>query len=423
METSSEILTQERAKFLLDLAKSYNEEREKKLGELPFRYNVLEEVRVNENAHTRLLMHLLKHERAFTDFASWLEKEHPLKQSLSMEGRPLIDVEFNGIDGLIRERKKYAVIVENKVCGAVDQERQLGRYINECVDLGYAEDQIYILYLVDRPGKEPSEQTLEDYKEEFEGRTLVLSYTEDIIPWMQKFLDALESNKQEKEKLLRSGVVQYLDYLKMTFMNSHHIDMEEWLKEYVAGKVSSDKAELSERQIIDALTPDIDVLKVLLSDAKRLRARSYLEIWKGEIEESYKDKKKAENVSVSQALEGENLDYPQIRISYQLDEDKAPFDVLVEFGVEEDKVYVGLGKHHNATAEQDLSLQKKMEKGPTKGKRKVVYWSLPDAKGRQAGWYGFYKVEPGEVMTKFDKLVAALKELGAKPVPAESAEK
>lgn len=205
----------------------------------------------------------------------------------------------------------------------------------------------------------------------------------------------------------------------MTFMNSHHIDMEEWLKEYVAGKVSSDKAKLSERQIIDVLTPDIDVLKVLLSDAKRLRARSYLAIWNDDIKAVYEGK--YGNVSVSQALEGENLDYPQIRISYQLDEDKAPFDVLVEFGVEEDKVYVGLGKHHNATAEQDLSLQKKMEKGPTKGKRKVVYWSLPDAKGRQAGWYGFYKVEPGEVMTKFDKLVAVLEELGAKPVPAEEA--
>ena len=54
--------------------------------------------------------------------------------------------------------------------------------------------------------------------------------------------------------------------------------------------MSHDKAELSERQIIDALTPDIDVLKGLLSDAKRLRARSYLKIWKGEIEDSYKKK-------------------------------------------------------------------------------------------------------------------------------------
>ena len=44
MEDDSKALTQEKAKFLLDLAKSYNEEREEELGKLPFRYNVLEEV-------------------------------------------------------------------------------------------------------------------------------------------------------------------------------------------------------------------------------------------------------------------------------------------------------------------------------------------------------------------------------------------
>lgn len=414
METSSETLTQEEVNNLLDLVEKYRKEREQKLAELPFFYNVLEEVRVNENAHTRLLMRLLQYEPARTDFFKYLEGKGFPSPTMS---KPKITAEKHRIDGLIQEEGEYAIIIENKVCGAVDQEGQLGRYINLCVeDLKYKEEQIYILYLVDRPGQEPSEQTWDGYKEEFECRTLVLSYTEDIIPWMQKFLDALESNKQEKEKLLLSGTTQYLDYLKMTFMNSHHIDMEELLKKYIAEKVSRDKAELSERQIIDALTPNIDVLKVLLSDAKRLRARSYLEIWKGEIEDSYK--KKAENVSVSQALEGENLDYPKIRIPYQLDEDEAPFDVLVEFGVEEDKVYVGLSKHPNATKEQDSLLREKLKKGPTKNSRKVSNWSL-NRYGKKAGWYGWYEVDSDEAMTKFEKLIEALKELEAEPVPAK----
>lgn len=432
MEEDSKTLTQEELNRLLGLAESYNEEREKKLGKLPFRYNVLEEVRVNENAHTRLLMRLLEYKRARQHFFDYLGKGFA---SLEMPN-PKITAEKHRIDGLIQEEGKYAIIIENKVCGAVDQEGQLGRYIDLCVgDLKYEKEQIYILYLVDRPGKEPSEQTWVGYQEEFEGRTLVLSYTEDIIPWMQKFLDALESNKQEKEKLLLSGVTQYLDYLKMTFMNSHHIDMEEWLKEYIAEKVSRakkvshDKAELSERQIIDALTPDIDVLKVLLSDAKRLRARSYLEIWKGEIEDSYK--KKAENVSVSQALEGENLDYPKIRIPYQLDEDEAPFDVLVEFGVEEDKVYVGLSKYRNATAKQDSSLREKLEKGLWEGSPEDPAWHPTNKTekdiAKKRGWYGWCEVEPDKAMPIFDKLVTALEGeeegLKATPVPAGKAEK
>ena len=418
MEDDSKTLTQEEVNRLLDLAKSYNEEREKKLSELPFFYNILEEVRVNENAHTRLLMRLLEYKRARQHFFDYLGKGFA---SLEMPN-PKITAEKHRIDGLILEEGKYAIIIENKVCGAVDQEGQLGRYINLCVeDLKYKKEQIHILYLVDRPGQEPSEQTWDGYKEEFEGRTLVLSYTEDIIPWMQKFLDALESNKQEKEKLLRSGVAQYLDYLKMTFMNSHHIDMEEWLKEYIAKEVSRDKAELSERQIIDALTPDIDVLKVLLSDAKRLRARSYIKIWEEAIYE-----KNGGNVSVSQALEEENLDYPKIRIPYQLDEDKAPFDVLVEFGVEEDKVYVGLSKHHKAAAKQDSSLREKFEKGLSERSPEDPAWH-PTSKiekdiAKRRGWYGWCEVGPDEAMPTFDKLVAALVSK-ATPVPAGKAEK
>jgi hypothetical protein len=421
MGKSSKALTQDEVERLLeDLVETYRKEREKKLSKLPFRYNVLEEVRVNENAHTRLLMRLLEYEPARTDFFKYLKGFASLTMS-----KPKITVEKYRIDGLIQKEGEYAIIIENKVCGAVDQEGQLGRYIDLCVgDLKYEKEQIYILYLVDRPGKEPSEQAWRNYKEEFKNRFLVLSYTEGIIPWMQKFLDALESNKQEKEKLLLSGVTQYLDYLKMTFMNSHHIDMEEWLKEYIAEKVSHDKAELSERQIIDALTPDIDVLKGLLSDAKRLRARSYLKIWKGEIEDSYK--KKAENVSVSQALEGENLDYPKIRIPYQLDEDEAPFDVLVEFGVEEDKVYVGLSKHRNAADKQDSSLREKFEKGLSERSPEDPAWHPTSQKekdiAKRRGWYGWCEVEPDEAMPTFDKLVAALVSK-AKPVPAENAEK
>lgn len=421
MGKSSKALTQDEVERLLDLVGTYRKEREQKLSELPFFYTVLKEVQVNENAHTKLLKSLVDYKPALLHFVAWIKEKRALDLPISGEDSPGITTEEDYIDMLIQEGGKYAVIVENKVCGAVDQDRQLGRYINDCVGLGYKEHQIYVLYIVDRPGKEPTEQTWDGYKEEFKGRTLVLSYTEDIIPWMQKFLDALESNKQEKEKLLFSGVTQYLDYLKMTFMNSHHIDMEEWLKEYIAKnkKVSRrDKAELSERQIIDALTPDIDALEVLLSDAMRLRARSYIKIWEDEIEGVYK--KNGGNVSVFKDLTGEALNYPKIRIPYQLND--APFDVLVEFGVTEKKVYVGLGKHPNAAKEQDSLLREKLKKGPTKNSRKVSNWSL-NQYGKKAGWYGWYEVDFDEAMTKFEKLVEALKELGAKPVPAESAEK
>lgn len=97
MEEDSKTLRQEEVKDLLDLVEKYRKEREQKLGELPFRYNVLEEVRVNENAHTRLLMRLLEYKRARQHFFDYLGKGFA---SLEMPN-PKITAEKHRIDGLI----------------------------------------------------------------------------------------------------------------------------------------------------------------------------------------------------------------------------------------------------------------------------------------------------------------------------------
>ncbi|MBF1314754.1 MAG: hypothetical protein HXM99_08165, partial [Porphyromonadaceae bacterium] len=164
-------------------------------------------------------------------------------------------------------------------------------------------------------------------------------------------------------------------------------------------------------------------LEVLLSDAKRLRARSYIEIWKDAFEAAYKEN--GGNVSVSKDLTGGALDYPKIRIPYQLN--KAPFYVLVEFGVTEKKVYVGLGKHPNVTARQDAALRKKFEKGPSEASLKDLAWPSIGQKEKQIaerrGWYGYYNVIDENAITKFRELVDVLEELGATPVAAGKAEK
>lgn len=158
--TSSAIRTEdlESAKALLGLAENYRSKREEKLGELPFLYNVLEEVRVNENAHTRLLMRLLKYTPALLSFLTWLKEKYTSFDPPKVD-KPKITAEKHRIDGLIQEEEKYAIIIENKVCGAVEQEGQLGRYIDECEKLGYDQSDIYILYLFDIPGSYPSLQT------------------------------------------------------------------------------------------------------------------------------------------------------------------------------------------------------------------------------------------------------------------------
>jgi len=109
--TSSAIRTEdlESAKALLGLVENYRSKREEKLGELPFLYNVLEEVRVNENAHTRLLMRLLEYPPALLSFLDWLQEKYETFNPPKTY-KPKITAEKHRIDGLIQEKGKYAII-------------------------------------------------------------------------------------------------------------------------------------------------------------------------------------------------------------------------------------------------------------------------------------------------------------------------
>ena len=56
---------------------------------------------------------------------------------------PQITVEKRRIDLWIRERGKYAVIIENKVRDADDKIKQIERYIDMTIEEDYNEENIY----------------------------------------------------------------------------------------------------------------------------------------------------------------------------------------------------------------------------------------------------------------------------------------
>ena len=406
MGKPSKTWTQEEAKGLLDLTKSYNEEREKKLGELPFRYNVLEEVRVNENAHTRLLMRLLEYEEARTHFFEYLKPKCKGFNPPDISN-PEITVEKYRIDGLIQDRN-YAVIIENKVCGAVDQEGQLGRYINLCVgDLKYEKEQIYILYLVDRPGKEPSEQTWDGNKEEFSDRIRILSYKDDIIPWLEGLHNTLdiETDDREKTELLRSGITQYLEYLKQLFTTNQYKEMEKELRRFVEKELGLDK-ELVPEEKKDLLKKEVQSIDRLKSVLNELLCNSYVNCWRADLKE---------NRGLTRQFSQVDEVYPKAGIYMQID--GVEFPVLAEFAIEESRACIGIWCHE----EEGDKIKTKLDERTKDGlKEKVQMGNF----GRSKFWYCWRYVDPDEAMTKFNELVAALEEeLGAKPVPAESAEK
>ncbi len=407
MEVSSETLTQEEAKRLLDLAKSYNEEREQKLSELPFFYNILEEVRVNENAHTRLLMRLLQYEPARTDFFFKYLKGKDFASPKKMS-KPKITAEKYRIDGLIQEEGKYAIIIENKVCGAVDQEGQLERYIDKCKkDLKDDLEKVYILYLVNSPGQEPSEQTWGKYTpKDFKGRYLVLSYTEDIIPWLERLRNTLdmETDDREKTELLRSGITQYLEYLKQLFATNQYKEMDKELRRFVEKELGLDKESVPEgkKDLLKKEVQSIDRLKSVLNE---LLCNSYVNCWRADLKESYS--------SIRQFSQDDEV-YLKAGIYMQID--GVEFPILAEFAIEESRACVGIGYHEEEGDKIGTKLDNKLAKQDLKEKVQMGNF------GRSKFWYCWRYVDPDKAMTKFDELVEALKELGATPVPAEKAE-
>ena len=401
----------ESAKDLLGLVENYRSKREEKLGELPFLYNVLEEVRVNENAHTRLLMRLLEYPPALSSFLDWLhEKDETFNPPKTY--KPKITAEKHRIDGLIQEKGKYAIIIENKVCGAVEQEGQLGRDIDKCRELGYDQSDIYILYLFDRPGSYPSLQTWGEYRaEQFDGRYLVLSYEQDITPWLKNFLARCEGT-DEKTKVLREGVAQYLDYLKLLFKIDRYTMMKSELTRFIENELELSALFLdSPQETIDLLKDKLKSIDDLEAEVERLLKYYRIKAWGKDTEQEYRSAKVFIDAEVGKS-------YPKFGIHYQLE--GAPFVALAEYYIGKNHVYVGLGCHQGASEKRLSNIEEEFKHGPKKGDRKPEDWS--SEKSGSELWYGWYEVEPEKAMAKFNELVKDLESTEAKMVLKSEAE-
>lgn len=402
----------EATRALLGLVENYRSKREEKLGELPFLYNVLEKVRVNENAHTRLLMRLLEYPPALLSFLTWLKEKYTTFDPPKVD-KPKITAEKHRIDGLIQEEEKYAIIIENKVCGAVEQEGQLGRYIDKCRELEYPQSRIYILYLFDRPGNDPSPQTWgKEYKaEDFGGRYLVLSYKDDIIPWLKIFLAECEAT-DEKTQVLREGVAQYLDYLRLLFKIDRYTTMKSELTRFIEDELKLDDLFLcSPQETIAFLKDKLKSIDDLGGEVERLLKYYRIKAWGKDTEQRYSSAKVFIDAEVGKS-------YHKFGIHYQLE--GAPFVALAEYYIEESYVSVGLGCHQGASEKRLSNLEEVFKYAPKKGDKTAKGWKASDLGSKL--WYGWYEVEPEEAMAKFNELVRDLKSIGAEMVLKSEAE-
>ena len=180
--------------------------------------------RVNENGHTKVLAELLKTGFVCESFFRFLDRCFP--------GRGFNEIITIGFDNariscferwmdLYITVGDYKIIVENKVNGACDQDRQIDRYVSEVKKHGVGADKIFVLYLTAFGGF-PSEESLKEAKEILDcdkadgGRLFAISYLREILSWLNEIIGrCIENNlPAEKRDVFRSGLVQYRHHIE-----------------------------------------------------------------------------------------------------------------------------------------------------------------------------------------------------------------
>jgi len=227
---------------ILQFAEDYCQKLDEVKRDQPYHLNIIEELHINENAHSRILAKLLQYndkERKYVFLESLLKDINKKKKVFKCDFSkinvvsPEITQEKDRIDVLILDNDN-AIIIENKICGAKDQEKQLSRYIDRIQKKGYKKADIYIVYLT-KYYQSPSSDTWSSKREErnFSARFLNLSYIYDILSWLKKELDILPC----KEIELRSALEQYVNYLEILKKGD---EMDKNMKDFFKEKYEND---------------------------------------------------------------------------------------------------------------------------------------------------------------------------------------
>lgn len=202
---------------LITLSVNFKKTLDEEKLKLPYNINVIDELHINENAHSRILYKLLLYKDARGEYEilksliSYIINNYA--KASAFEGieveKPSITQEVERIDLWVRD-KTYAIIFENKIYNAQDQEAQLARYIDKTKAKGYREDQIFVIYL-SSTGEDPDEQSWKGYKPLYDDRYINLSFRNDILKWLKEMV---LPNIRIKDVYLQSAVTQYIDYLE-----------------------------------------------------------------------------------------------------------------------------------------------------------------------------------------------------------------
>lgn len=278
--------------YLFELVESVEKTKEEWLPQLPYHLNVIDELHINENAHSRILTKLLQYESESGkyDFLESLLTYIVAKRDCTSFGRikiekPQITHEKCRIDLWVRD-KEYAIIFENKVYNARDREHQLSKYINQTKQYNYREEQIFVVYLSSW-GQEPDKQSWGKYKNAFSGRYVNLSFRDDIIEWLK---EQVIPNIRDKDFYLKSAVLQYIDCLEGIYKKrtiDKEMNME--IRKVIEERLKLDKC-LDNSEKVRLLQSKIDDMDEILQQMETMQNEYRNKIfasWREEVASRY----------------------------------------------------------------------------------------------------------------------------------------
>ena len=183
-------------------------------------FNILEGTHAGENAHTRILVRLLRHPQIARSFLEFLAKCFDRPQLMpATDVVPQIDCFSEYVDARVRFGDQV-IIIENKIRDAADQDAQLDRYVLNELNKGIRPQNVFVIYLTKNGQKKVSEASLSEARdilgfvdENHPGHFLAVNYRDHIVPWLQTSL-RFSLAEEQREPFLISGITQYIHYLR-----------------------------------------------------------------------------------------------------------------------------------------------------------------------------------------------------------------
>lgn len=262
-------------KLLLKLIDEFNEQYKEEQEKAPYNLCLLDLCGANENAHTKILVQLLKYKA---------NEEYPFFESLLERWFRNINLKFNCqelelffnknfIDGLIKDNQK-AIIIENKIHYAQDQDKQIQRYVEKVKEYGIDLENIYVVYLTRYGDKKVSgDSCSEELKKEL-GAFVESNYCYDILPWLKE--DVLPNCKLKDDNLV-SALKQYINHLDGMFGQRSSNGMDEKLKEWLKQELQF--AQTPEKyHELDAKIDIIDKIRTSLDSIRQEPHESFVKI-------------------------------------------------------------------------------------------------------------------------------------------------